>query len=42
MITNIGATTSPWLTICRIAPSEPSAESAKIPAVMKPSWATEE
>ena len=38
----IGATTRPWLTICRIAPSEPSARRAKIPAVMKPSCATEE
>ena len=36
------ATTRPWLTICRIAPSEPSARRAKIPAVMKPSWATDE
>ena len=41
-ITKSGATTRPWLTICRIAPSAPSARRAKIPAVMKPSCATEE
>ncbi len=29
-MTKIGATTSPWLTICRIAPSAPSARRAKI------------
>ena len=39
---NSGATTRPWLTICRTAPSAPSGRRAKMPAVMKPSWATEE
>ena len=37
-----GATTSPWLTICSSAPSIPSGRRAKIPAVMKPSCATDE
>ena len=39
---NAGATTSPWLTACRIAPCAPSGRSAKIPSTMKPSWATDE
>ena len=42
MITNMAATTSPWLTICSTAPSAPSGRRLKIPRVMKPSWATEE
>ena len=39
---NSGATTMPWLTICRTAPCADCGASAKIPNVMKPSWATDE
>ena len=39
---NAGATTRPWLTACRTAPCAPCALSAKMPSVMKPSWATDE
>ena len=42
MMKNSGATTSPWLTICSSAPCAPCGFSAKIPSVMKPSWATDE
>ena len=42
MIRISGATTIAWLTICRIEPSAPSGRRAKMPTVMKPSWATEE
>ena len=42
MMKKSGATTSPWLTIWRTAPCAPSSRSAKIPSVMKPSWAIDE
>ena len=43
MMKNSGATTRPWLTICSSAPWAPaSCPRAKIPSVMKPSWAIEE
>ena len=41
-IRKAGTTTRPWLTICRTAPFDPDSLSAKIPARMNPSWATEE
>jgi hypothetical protein len=42
MMKNSGATTSPWLTICRSAPWAPSGRREKIPSVMKPSCAIDE
>ena len=37
-----GTITRPWLTVCSSAPSAPSRRRAKMPSVMKPSWATDE
>ena len=42
MIRNSAPATMPWFTIWNTAPCAPRSSKAKIPSVMKPSWAIDE